>query len=257
MSSPGCLRLWQGIIPSTPSDERLRASSQSESARQVNKRTVCGKHSTDLYLCTETRRVLPRFSPKKCKGNDALHPPKRSDVPLSEPNERLNEMQFHNNPPTDEMYCFPIVRPRHRHPICFTVATEALRGCYTHWYGGKTIACSAPMLCDQCEVNVKKVWAGHVLAYRHDDDQLVMVVFTLPVKEFFDGHQDKFGNLMGVSCRLVRMGGRETGPVAAVYLGRDENRVEQKMCVLERVLNRLYADNANKQKVSLRRSDSP
>ena len=111
------------------------------------------------------------------------------------------------------------------------------------------------MMCDPCKVNVKKTWAGHVLAYRHDDDQLIMVVFTLPVKEFFEGHQDKYGNIMGVSCRLVRMGGRETGPVAAIFLGRDVGRTQQPMAVLEKVLNRLYADNANKQKVMLRSTD--
>ena len=154
-------------------------------------------------------------------------------------------MQFDNRPKTEEMYCFPIVRPRHRHPVAFTVCTEALRGCWTHWFGGKTIACSAPMVCNACKVNVKKTWAGHVLAYRHEDDQLIMVVFTLPVKEFFQGHEDPRGSLMGLSCRLVRMGGRETGPIAAIYLGRDEGRKEQSIVVLEKVLNRLYADNAN------------
>lgn len=166
-------------------------------------------------------------------------------------------MRFDNSPLTDEMYCFPIRRPRHRHPIAFTVCTEALRGCWTHWYGGKTIACNTPMKCDPCGVNVKKVWAGHVLAYLHDDDQLCMVVFTLPVKEFFESHQDPRGDIMGLSCRLVRLGGRETGPVAAVYLGRDQDRVQQPMQVLEKVLNRLYADNSNKALVTLRSSDSP
>lgn len=161
-------------------------------------------------------------------------------------------MRFDNHPASDEMYCFPIVRPRHKHPIDFTVATEALRGCWTHWFGGKTIACSRPMRCEPCEVNIKSVWAGHVLGYRHHDDQLIMVVFTLPVKEFFEGHQDKYGNIMGLSCRLVRMGGRETGPVAAIYLGRDKDRVQQPIAVLEKVLNRLYADNANSQTVLLR-----
>jgi hypothetical protein len=166
-------------------------------------------------------------------------------------------MRFDNTPSSDEMYCFPIRRPRHRHPISFTVCTEELRGCWTHWYGGKTVACAQPMLCDPCEVNVKRTWAGHVLAYQHGDDQLIMVVFTLPVKEFFQGHMDKYGNIMGISCRLVRMGGRETGPVAAIYLGRDKDRTQQSIVVLEKVLHRLYADNANKHIVTLRSSDAP
>lgn len=166
-------------------------------------------------------------------------------------------MRFDNDPSSDEMYCFPIIRPRHRQPICFTVCTEALRGCWTHWFGGKTIACAAPMQCEPCSVNVKKTWAGHVLCYRHEDDQLCMAVFTLPTKAFFARHEDLYGSILGMSCRLVRMGGRETGPVAAVYLGRDEDRKKQKMSVLEIVLERLYADNANQRKVNLRNSDRP
>lgn len=248
---------FQGpIIPTPPQIELLEASSLTESARQVNKRTVCGKYFKDLYHCTETRRVLRRFSTQKCKGNNALHPPKRSDVTKSEPNERLSEMRFDDNPQNDEMYCFPIVRPRHRHPIAFTVCTETSRGCWTHWFGGKTIACSLPNQCEPCMVNVKRTWAGHLLAYRHEDDQIIMVIFTKPVQPFFVRHQDPQGHIMGVSCRLVRMGGRETGPVAAVYLGRDKDRQPQRMSVLETVINRLYSGNANKHKVKISESDT-
>jgi len=160
-------------------------------------------------------------------------------------------MQFDNDPVTNETYCFPIVRPRHRKPIAFTVATFALRGCWTHWYGGKTIACMKPAKCDPCGVNVKRTWFGHMLAYQHHDDELCMVVITLPTKAFFVKHQRDDGGIFSMSCRLVRMGGRETGPVAAIYLGHDEHRSQQKMGVLERVVERLYADNENKNKVQL------
>lgn len=166
-------------------------------------------------------------------------------------------MRFDDDPVTEEMYCFPIIRPRNRKPISFTVATSSLRGCYTHWYGGKTVACCQPAMCDPCEKNVKRVWQGHLLGYRHEDDQLCMIVFTLPVKEFFKGHARDDGGIFAMSCRLVRMGGRETGPVACVYLGFDEHRSIIKMSVLEKVITRLYADNANKQKVTLGREGRP
>jgi hypothetical protein len=166
-------------------------------------------------------------------------------------------MRFENDPATNEMYCFPIIRPRHRKPISFTVATCSLRGCYTHWYGGKTIACCKPAPCEPCKVNVKTVWAGHVLAYRHEDDQVCMVTFTLPVKEFFKGHDVDDGGIFSLSCRLVRMGGRETGPIACLYLGRDKGRTMLKTSVLETVLTRLYADNSNQREVILNDGSSP
>jgi hypothetical protein len=78
-----------------------------------------------------------------------------------------------------------------------------------------------------------------------------MVIFTLPVKEFFKGHEKDDGGIFGISCRLVRMGGRESGPIACVYLGRDQGRTMIKTPVLEKVLRRLYADNANKREVFL------
>lgn len=161
-------------------------------------------------------------------------------------------MRYDNDPTCEELYCVPIIRPRNRHPICFTVCVQGLRGCWTHWFGGKTIACNYPMACPPCDVNVKRTWAGHVLCYRHEDDQLCMAVFTKPTKTFFKGHEDPVGSIMGISCRLVRMGGRDTGPVAAVYLGRDVDRTEQKIGNLEKIMERLYADNANQRKVTLR-----
>jgi hypothetical protein len=160
-------------------------------------------------------------------------------------------MRFENNPTSDEMYCFPIVRPRHKKPLAFTVATRCLRGVYVHWFGGKTIACCSPATCEACEANVKRVWTGHVLGYRHCDDQVCLVPFTLPTKEFFAGHAWDHDEIFSVSVRLVRMGGRESGPVACIYLGRDRDRTMIKMEVLETILERLYADNANKRTVQI------
>lgn len=162
-------------------------------------------------------------------------------------------MRFTNDPPTEEQYCFPIVRPRLRNPITFTVGCKELRGCYTHWYGGKTIACCSPAMCDACELNVKQTWQGHVIAHRHEDDHLVLVVFTLPVKQFFKKHLCQSDGVFGVSCRLLRMGNRETGPIGCQYLGRDTDRPVVSLIALEKVVTRLYADNGNQREVHLER----
>lgn len=166
-------------------------------------------------------------------------------------------MRFDNDPVNEELYCVPIIRPRHRKPISFTVGTPNVRGVWTHWFGGKTVACNAPDDCAACEVNVKRIWAGHVLAYQHVDDAVCLVSFTLPTKDFLQMHETADEGLFGISCRLIRMGGRETGPVAGLFLGMDYDRPRLVMKRLEKLLNRLYADNANQRTVNLVRGPTP
>lgn len=160
-------------------------------------------------------------------------------------------MIFINDPSTADMHCVPIVRTRHKNPLSFTIATRELRGCYTHWFGGKTIACCLPAMCEACEVNVKKTWQGHLFGYRLNDDQLVLVVFTLPVKRFLVSIVRSDSGLYGQTVRFVRMGGRETGPIGCTWLGKDFDREQINMTALEKVIGRLYADNGNKQTVLL------
>lgn len=160
-------------------------------------------------------------------------------------------MLFVNDPPTTEMHCIPIVRPRKNNPLSVCCATRELRGCWTHWFGGKTIACCKPAMCDACEVNVKKTWCGHIVAYRLCDDAIVLVPFTLPVKQFLVGIQRTDYGLFGQQFRLTRMGGRETGPVGCTYLANDFGRTEVRMSALEKIVSRLYADNSNQQHVFL------
>jgi hypothetical protein len=161
-------------------------------------------------------------------------------------------MLFVNDPPTAEMHCFPIVRPRHRNPLSVVIATREWRGTWTHWYGGKTIACCLPATCEACEGNVKKVWQGHLLGYRLADDVLCMVVFTLAVKQFLVTVQREDKGIFGQSVRMTRMGGRETGPIGCTSLASDYGRDEVRMSALEKVVSRLYADNSNQREVILR-----
>lgn len=160
-------------------------------------------------------------------------------------------MKYDQNPTTDDSHCVPIVRPRLRHPISFSVANHDFRGLYTHWFGGSTIGCSSPATCEACEHNVKRVWIGHMLAYTLEDDRLVLISFTSPSVKIIRRYTRERNGIFGLKLRMVRMGGRETGPVGVSFLGHDDDRDRVTMSALEKILLRLYADNANRREVRL------
>ena len=138
---------------------------------------------------------------------------------------------FVHHPETDTLYCFPIVRPRPRNPLSFTIVTREWRGLNTHWFGGKTVGCCQPAMCEACEVNVKKTWQGHLLGVRHEDDQLILVIFTGPVVAFLKGISRPKAQLVGAAVRLTRMGGRNTGPICRSTRCQGRGRAEREATV--------------------------
>lgn len=204
-----------------------------------------------LYLCTETRRVpRPFFHKSVQRGQCTSHSgtPKRY---YGAPAKTWRIVVFENHPAAADSYCFPIVRPAPKNPVALTVAVKQFRGLYTHWFGGKTIGCSHPGTCDACEHNVKRVWAGHLIGRRHSDDRYVLATFTSPCVAFFRQHERPHEDIFGMRMSFFRVGDRITSPIGCRIHGWDPNECAFGMNVLEKVLIRLYADNANRREVDL------
>lgn len=160
-------------------------------------------------------------------------------------------VSFCNDPRGDSVQVFELCRVRLREPLNFTAVQREVRGLYTHWYGGKTIACCRTANCEACGENVKSTWAGHIIGRRHCDDKYVIVIFTKPVYEVLKKKKCEQNGLLALRVSLVRMGGRENGPIAVQTGGHDKEVMEYADWRLEKVLMRLYADNANKRDFKL------
>lgn len=154
---------------------------------------------------------------------------------------------FTHDPGDDAQHCFEIVRARPNHPLKMTVATRDYLGLWTHWWNGKTICCPGALGCEACEENVKRVWFGHFIARRHEDDRYVLSVWTQPCRKLIESKRRSETGLLGLRVMLARAGRRPTSPVI-VTCGKFETggrEFEEKTLV--KVLMRLYADNANEQ----------
>ncbi len=161
-------------------------------------------------------------------------------------------MRTDDHPPKAESYCYPIVRCRPRYPLCVTLLQREFSGLWTHYWNGKTVACTGAMYCEACKVYVKEIWAGYIIARRHSDDQKVICAITRPVFTEIDAMMDSKHELMGLRLRLIRVGRLATSPVKAECFGRDFDDEEVPKTVMEIIIMRLYADNANKATVESR-----
>lgn len=158
---------------------------------------------------------------------------------------------FQNDPNDDCVQVFELWRPRLRHPLNFTACQRECRGIFTHWFGGKTIACCRTANCEACKENTKSTWTGHIIGQRHEDDKFGIAIFTKPCWQVLKQKRCEREGLLGLRIQLVRMGGRENGPIATNVGGRSTEGTEYAPWRLEKVLMRLYADNANKREVPL------
>lgn len=158
---------------------------------------------------------------------------------------------FDQEPSDAYTICYEICRPRPLSPLNVTIAQREYRGVWTHWFGGKTIACTRLPECPACNENCKCTWAGHIIGRRHEDDKYVLVVFTKPsLQRMNEGRQEGTGYL-GLRVRFTRLGRKQTGPVSVYTAGHDRSIEEHAMSVTEKICLRLYADNANKREVKL------
>lgn len=158
---------------------------------------------------------------------------------------------FDQNPPDDAVQTFELCRCRPRQPLNFTIAQREVRGLWTHWFGGKTIGCCNTNACEACGENTKRTWTGHVIGRRHEDDRYIIAIFTKPVWLILRSKACEVDGLLALRVSLQRLTGRGNGPIYTQTAGRDKEITEYAPWKLEKVLMRLYADNANKRDLRL------
>lgn len=164
---------------------------------------------------------------------------------------------FCNDPPESETRCYEICRARPRNPLRVCVLNTTYLGVFTHWWNDKTIACPGKPHCEACESNVKVVWFGHFIVRRLDDDKEVLAVFTQPCLKVVNSMWRDGIGLFGARLQFQRVGKRPTSPLYVTTGGHEDGEIETPMVILEKVLTRLYADNANKQSRQFGKPDTP
>lgn len=155
-------------------------------------------------------------------------------------------MKFDHSPPKADSHCYPIVRCRPTQPIKATLLQRSISGIWTHYWNGRTIACVDSPKCEACDKGIKDIWCGYIIARRHDDDKKVMLAVTRAVKTELDPFLDGPHRLHGLRVKLIRVGHRKTSPIKIEIFGRDLMDEVIETSVTIHIMNRLYADNANK-----------
>lgn len=153
-------------------------------------------------------------------------------------------MKFDNDPLHADPHCYPIVRCRPKQPLRITLLQVSFRGVWTHYWNDKTIVCGGDENCDACKQNLKLAWIGHILARRHQDDRTVLCPVTRPVASDLKQHKREEHGLLGLRVCLSRVGRRTTSPIATQVFGRDMAVDEIPVMVTERIMMRLYSENA-------------
>jgi hypothetical protein len=92
------------------------------------------------------------------------------------------------------------------------VTVDNLVGCYTHWYGGKTVPCQSPE-CKPCKEGVPKRWHSYVAAWNPKSNEEFLFECTGQGAEYFEHFRSISGTLKGCLFVSERLGSRHNGRV--------------------------------------------
>ena len=92
------------------------------------------------------------------------------------------------------------------------VTVENLCGCYTHWYGGKTIPCQAPY-CEPCKTGTPKRWHSYLAAWNAKTGEEFLFECTGQGAEYFESYRALTGTLKGCHFTAERLGTKKNGRV--------------------------------------------
>jgi len=109
-------------------------------------------------------------------------------------------------PSTDRHIGFDLRRTPHDHPLTAIVTTEDMIGCYTHYWGGRTVPCEKPD-CPACNATVPFRWHSYVSAFDPKTRDHFIFECTANAAKAFEDHKAAHSTLRGcyfIACRPKR-----------------------------------------------------
>jgi hypothetical protein len=92
------------------------------------------------------------------------------------------------------------------------VTVDNMVGCYTHWYGGKTLPCQSPD-CKPCKEGVPKRWHSYVAAWNPKSNEEFLFECTGQGAEYFEHYRSIAGTMKGCLFIAERLGTKQNGRV--------------------------------------------
>jgi len=92
------------------------------------------------------------------------------------------------------------------------ITSDTLLGCWTHYYGGRTVPCSGDA-CDACSAGSSMRWHGYLSAIDAKDSEPILFELTASAAEQALAYRAKHGTLRGCDCLASRVSPRPNARV--------------------------------------------
>ncbi len=153
-------------------------------------------------------------------------------------------MMFHNDLDDCAPPPLPIICVTHKKPIRAVLICRDWVGVRTHWFGKHTIACCGTENCPACEANRAWVKKYYIVGRGVASGNLALLMLTpIAAESLVTGRSRKDG-FLGVEISLGRAADRDTAPMTARLCGFHENTQDFGTSRLERVVRRIFRENA-------------
>lgn len=120
---------------------------------------------------------------------------------------------FTSAPPDDPRgNGLPLLRTPTATPLVAAITCENLLGCYTHFWGGRTVPHDATD-CEPCASGAPYRWHGYISAFDHRNGTAFLFETTARAAEPFKEWFDKYGTLRGAKFEATRLHKRPNGRV--------------------------------------------
>lgn len=107
---------------------------------------------------------------------------------------------------------FPVVRAPQKGSDIYTLLSDEVIGCWTHFFRGRTQPCLGD-LCTICSPEVRRTWHGWLLGYDPSRRQTYIVELPAGPAMALTKWREERGSLRGCSIELRRKNGKVNGPV--------------------------------------------
>jgi len=135
-------------------------------------------------------------------------------------------INFQPTPPIEATKSpFRLVRTPAKGTLELHVTSDTLLGCYTHFFGGRTVPCSGEG-CDACNAGATMRWHGYVAAITVKDQEPILFELTAAASEQLLAYRAKFGTCRGCNCQASRVAPRPNARVKLRMKPLDQSRVD-------------------------------
>jgi hypothetical protein len=121
-------------------------------------------------------------------------------------------------PPTNlERHAIQIIRTPQAGKLVGIALNESILGCYTHYWGGRTVPCQTEH-CEACNNGAPARWHAYFAAHCPNTTHIALLEITAAAAETLYLYTHTNGTLRGAQITLRRRGEKKNGQVIATAI---------------------------------------